>query len=187
MLTLYRRFHYLANVKPLKAIPLASHGIQSQWRESHCSSSNSSWSALFKQQSKPLSLSFSMKISWIFCFLSVEQSISPRFWRNSKNALASRRPRFALISGISSTASWGVAGSLLRSSVLWPATWHSWAPFINRWKQPPSHPNDIRSPSVLQGNHGHHHCPQDNRRRKIKPVFAWKTSSSLLFFCFYFV
>lgn len=32
--------------------------------------------------------------------LFVEQSISPRFWRNSKNVFALRRPRFALIFGM---------------------------------------------------------------------------------------
>lgn len=63
LLTLYRRFHYLANVKPLKAIPLARES-KAMKRKGHRSrrSSSSCWSALFKQQST--SLPVSMKICW---------------------------------------------------------------------------------------------------------------------------
>ena len=64
----------------LKAIPLAR---ESKSRRRH------SWSALFKQQP-------SWRSVGSFVFSLSEQSISSRFWRNSKNAYASRGPSFCL-------------------------------------------------------------------------------------------
>lgn len=135
VLTLYRKFHYLANVKPLKAIPLARQsGNPRQWRERAIVGaaagrrfSNNNQPLFLCLYENPLDLLFSL------CRAKYFTEILEEFQECARVAAPTFCLDFWYIIDCVVRSCWLV----VRSSVLWPATWHSWALFINRLKQPP--------------------------------------------------